>query len=408
MSKIDELINKYCPDGVEYKELGEVVEYIRGITYKKTDEILSTNGHKVLRANNITLSSNTINYNDIKYISKNVKIKEAQKLKKDDILICAASGSKEHIGKVAYIYQDMDYSFGGFMSVLRVKGKISSRFLFHLLIGKTFYNYLNFALNTTTINNLSSTIMNKFPIPIPPLPIQEEIVKILDSFTELEQELEQELELRKKQYEYYRNELLTFGDEVEWKTLGEVGAIFDGTHQTPKYTTSGIKFVSVENIKSLYTSKKFISKLDYDKLYKIKPRLNDLFMTRIGSIGVCSVIDKEEDLAYYVTLTLIRPNLNIVISKFLKYIIESSIGQRELLKRTLVNATPIKINLGEVGKITIPIPPIAEQERIVTILDKFDALVNDISIGLPAEIEARRKQYEYYRDKLLTFKKQES
>jgi len=386
MSKIDELINKYCPDGVEYRELGEVVN------------ILDSQRKPVSKSNR-----------------KNGKYP-----------YYGANGIQDYVDD--YIFDGTFILLGEDGSVINkdgspvlnwATGKIWVNNHAHILSEKielAYLRYVYFALSVIDVTKvvkgnipkITQQNLRSFSIPIPPLPVQEEIVKILDSFTELEQELEQELELRKKQYEYYRDELLTFGDEVEWKTLGEVGAIFDGTHQTPKYTTSGIKFVSVENIKSLYTSKKFISKLDYDKLYKIKPRLNDLFMTRIGSIGVCSVIDKEEDLAYYVTLTLIRPNLNIVISKFLKYIIESSIGQRELLKRTLVNATPIKINLGEVGKITIPIPPIAEQERIVTILDKFDALVNDISIGLPAEIEARRKQYEYYRDKLLTFKKLES
>ena len=126
-------------------------------------------------------------------------------------------------------------------------------------------------------------------------------------------------------------------------------------------------------------------------------------MTRIGSIGVCSIIDKKEDLAYYVTLALIRPK-DTLLSKYLKFIIESRIGLSELRKRTLVNAVPIKVNLGDISKVKIPVPPLAEQKRIVAILDRFDTLCNDISTGLPAEIKARQKQYEYYRDKLLTFK----
>jgi len=399
MSKIDELINKYCPEGVEYRELGEVVEYIRGITYKKTDEILSTNGHKVLRANNITLSSNTINYNDIKYISKNVKIKEAQKLKKDDILICAASGSKEHIGKVAYIYQDMDYSFGGFMSVLRVKGKISSRFLFHLLIGKTFYNYLNFALNTTTINNLSSTIMNKFPIPIPPLPIQVEIVKILDSFTELEQELEQELELRKKQYEYYRDGLLTFGDDVEWKTLGEVCEKICAGGDLPEKYNKEQKKPSQEYPYPIYANavenKGLYGFSDSFRIEKDSVTIS----ARGAKIGYHTI--RKANFTPIIRLLTLIPKSDVLIIGYLNYILDKTliIGTKGGIPQLIVPS---------LKKISIPIPPISEQERIVTILDKFDALVNDISIGLPAEIEARRKQYEYYRDKLLTFKKQES
>ena len=197
---------------------------------------------------------------------------------------------------------------------------------------------------------------------------------------------------------------MTFGDDVEWKALGEVGDIYDGTHQTPKYTDEGVKFVSVENIKSLYTTNKHISTEDFNCNYKIRPQINDVFMTRIGSIGACTVVDRDDALAFYVTLALIRLNQTKVNSKYLKFLLESRKGKVELRKKTLVNAVPIKINLGDIGKIQLPIPPLSKQKEIVAILDKFDALVNDISTGLPAEITARKKQYEYYRNQLLTFK----
>ena len=186
--------------------------------------------------------------------------------------------------------------------------------------------------------------------------------------------------------------------------MGEVSQIFDGTHQTPDYTESGVPFVSVENIGALYLTKKCISARDFDVLYKAKPRAGDLFMTRIGTIGACAVVDRDDPLAYYVTLALIRPNPAEVSARYLKYAIESSAGAKELRKKTLVNAVPIKVNLGDIGKIQFPSPSLAEQERIVATLDAFDALVNDLSIGLPAELAARRKQYEYYRDRLLNFK----
>ena len=201
-------------------------------------------------------------------------------------------------------------------------------------------------------------------------------------------------------------EKLLDGVAVEWKNLGEVAKIYDGTHQTPKYTSSGVPFVSVQNIRNLYTTKKFISVDDFEK-YKYKPQKDDLFMTRIGDIGTCAVVENDEPLAYYVTLTLIRVDKNSILPKFLKYVIESHIGKSELYKRTLVNAAPIKINLGEIGKIIIPVPLLAEQTRIVTILDKFDAIATSIREGLPREIALRQKQYEYYRDLLLTFPKSE-
>ena len=190
---------------------------------------------------------------------------------------------------------------------------------------------------------------------------------------------------------------------VEYVKLNTICSIYDGTHSTPNYTDAGVKFASVENINAPYNTKKYISLEDYQK-YKIKPKVDDVLMTRIGSIGVCYVIEDNQPLAYYVSLALLRPSSKKINSKYLKYVIESVHGKKELRKRTLVNAVPIKINKDDIGKIKLPVLPLTIQRRIVDILDRFDALCNDISSGLPAEIVLRRKQYEYYRDKLLDFK----
>ncbi|MGN1106496.1 MAG: restriction endonuclease subunit S [Huintestinicola sp.] len=191
-------------------------------------------------------------------------------------------------------------------------------------------------------------------------------------------------------------------DEVKFESLNSHCKIYDGTHNTPKYTDSGVKFVSVENINDLYSTSKFISEEDYKK-YKIKPQINDILMTRIGSIGVCTVVDKNDPLAYYVSLALIRPDINVWNSKFLKYAIESLQGRKELRKRTLVNAVPKKINKDDIGKIILPVPPIEVQREIARILDEYTASVTALQQELEAELAARRKQYEYYRDKLLNF-----
>ena len=215
-SKLDELIRELCPDGVEYLKFSDTCKYIRGITYNKEQEAKPDDikPWKVLRANNITLFSNTLNFDDVKLVKKEVKVKPEQMLIKGDILICAGSGSKEHIGKVAYITDDLGYTYGGFMAVIRCNKELNSRFLFHILTGVEFSNYLKVALNSTTINNLNSSIMAHFSFPVPPLPVQREIVRILDKFTErtaaLIAELTAELTARQKQYEYYRDKLLTF------------------------------------------------------------------------------------------------------------------------------------------------------------------------------------------------------
>ena len=188
-------------------------------------------------------------------------------------------------------------------------------------------------------------------------------------------------------------------DGVKYVPLNTVCKIYDGTHSTPKYIDYGVRFVSVENIGNLYASEKYISEEDYRK-FKITPQINDIFMTRIGSIGVCSVVDKEEPLAYYVSLALLRPNPEKLDSYFLKYAIESFEGQKELYKRTLVNAVPIKVNKDDIGKILVPVPPLDIQQEIVRVLDKFTELDKELN----SELDNRRKQYLYAMDELVALR----
>ena len=383
MSKIDDLIKQCCPNGVEYKELGEVLRVNRGRRLTKKE--LSDDGPFV-----------------VYHGSKDTPLgKYNQSNAPADTVIVVNTGG---IGGVAYCKDAFWCSDGSFY--IGHSDKLNNKFVYYFLV--QFEDYFLQHKRVGGVPTIDRSVVENVKIPVPPLPVQEEIVRVLDAFTALEAELEAELEARKRQYEYYRNKLLTFdenttgGGRIKFMQLGEVCKIYDGTHTTPKYTCSGIKFVSVENINDLFATKKYISVDDYMK-YKVHPKIGDVFMTRIGSIGNCAVVDKDEDLAYYVSLALIRPNNDMILSKYLKHIIESCSGRKEIAKRTLVNAVPIKINLGEIGKIVIPVPSLEEQERIVAILDKFDSLVNDISEGLPAELTARRQQYEYYRNKLLTF-----
>ena len=185
-------------------------------------------------------------------------------------------------------------------------------------------------------------------------------------------------------------------DGVGYKKLNTVCKIYDGTHSTPQYKNAGIKFVSVQNINALYETDKYISEEDFKK-FKITPKIGDVFMTRIGAIGVCAVVDRDESLAYYVSLALLRPDTEVLNSGYLKYIIESTYGRKELRKRTLVNAVPIKINKDDIGKIQIPVPPLPVQREIVRILDNFTELTAELQEKLAAELAARRKQYEYYK-----------
>ena len=200
---------------VEWKTFFEVCDFIRGITYNKQQETRTEhNAHKVLRANNITLHFNTLNFDEVKYVSNDVKVKPAQHLYRGDILMCAGSGSKEHIGKVAYVAENMDYTFGGFMSVVRCKSEVLPRYMFHILTSGMFSQHLEREIKSTTINNINNQIMQSLVLPIPPISVQQEIVDILDKFytltADLTAGLPAEIEARRKQYEYYRDKLLTF------------------------------------------------------------------------------------------------------------------------------------------------------------------------------------------------------
>lgn len=244
-------------------------------------------------------------------------------------------------------------------------------------------------------------------IPLPPLPVQEEIVRILDNFTELT--------ARKKQYEYYRDSLLTFGDEVEWKLLGELTRIFSASRvHRNEWTQSGVPFYRSSDVIALFygvensRGQAFITHERYEILSAKSGKFQkgDILITGGGTIGIPYIIPNNEPL--YVKdadLLCIKKSMTLN-SKFLFHYFLSS-KFRSYLSDITHNATIAHYTISQVAKTPIPVPSLTEQQRIVDILDRFDTLCNDISSGLPAEIKARQQQYEYYRDKLLTFPKAE-
>jgi len=403
MSKLDRLIKEFCPDGVEYKAFFEIADFIRGVTYSKELEVNSDNGTKLLRANNITLDTNKLNFDDVKIIDRSVKIKSNQWLKQGDILICAGSGSKDHIGKTTYIFTDMDYTFGGFMAVIRTKGKLHSRLLFHVLTSDRFLNYLKTALNVSTINNLNTGIMKGFMIPLPPLPVQEEIVRILDSFTMLQTELQTELQARIAQYEFYRDFLLNSDkpldsglenltdnrQQIRWTTLNEIAEIGTGSSNTNEGLSEGAYPFFVRSLEVRYKDE-----YEFDET---------AIITSGDGVGVGKIFHfVQGKYALHQRAYRIKIIDNTVDARFFYYYMKSNFC--DYIRMTAVHASVTSIRKPMLDKYPVPVPPLAEQKRIVAILDKFSELTSDLTDGLPAEIEARRKQYEYYRNKLLDFK----
>ncbi|QMT98809.1 restriction endonuclease subunit S [Mycoplasma tullyi] len=198
-------------------KLIDVTDFIRGVSYSKNDEINMNEDLDytyILRANNISINNQLV-YEDVKKIKNNIKIKDNQRLFKDDILMCISSGSKEHVGKVAYVLNDIDnYSFGAFMAKVKTLKCANPRFIYHFLSSDKFNNQLDKLISNTTINNINNHIYSNINLTIPSLSIQKKIVDVLDNFEQvcssLNIGLPKEIELRNKQYEFYRNQIFNY------------------------------------------------------------------------------------------------------------------------------------------------------------------------------------------------------
>ena len=391
---------------VEWKKLGEVASYYRGVTYNKKQEVpLNSGGTKILRANNITLDTNTLNFDDVKEISADVKIKDYQWLYPNDILICAGSGSKEHVGKVAFISEIINYAYGGFMGKIVTSKDLLPRFFFHVISSQFFKRYLDVALNSTTINNLNSGIINDFQIPIPSLSEQNRIVSILDTFTSSIDNLKAQIAQRRKQYEFYRDQLLDLEGKpgVEMKALGEIGIFIRGTGiQKTDFVDNGCPCIHYGQIHTKYglsadKTFSFISESLYKKSKKAVRGDVVLATTSEDAEGVAKPVAwlGNDEVAVSGDAFIYHHSQN---AKFIAHLFSS---HRFFLfkKMNSSGAKVVRISGDKMANFEFPLPPLSEQCRIVSILDTFEASISN----LETQLEQRQKQYEYYRNQLLTF-----
>lgn len=288
---------------------------------------------------------------------------------------------------------------------------VNNKFLYYVLIGQQ--NLLRSKVRIAGIPTLDANVIEKLLIPIPYLDnpkksieVQAEIVRILDTFSAMATELVTELSMRKQQYNYYRDRLLSFNHgEVKWKMLDEVSDIYDSLHQTPQYSDNGLSMIRVTDIKGGYINLDKTLKVNYDVFAnftkKYRPKKNDLVMSRVGSYGNVGIIPIDDSACMGQNTVVIHPNIN---SKYLFHILVSEIGQ-SFIERNVGGGNQKTLSLKSIKAIPIPILSDKEQERIANILDKFNTLTNSPTEGLPREIELRQKQYEYYRDLLLSFPK---
>lgn len=388
MNKIEQMLQELCPNGVRYLSLGECIEIYTGIQFNKRD--MSEVGTYPVLNGGINPSGFTEKYNE----------------EKDTITISQGGASAGYVN-----WMDCKFWAGAHCFVVKPNNDIlNNRYLYFLL--KNSEQILMQAKYGAGIPGLNRDKVKNLIMPIPPLPIQEEIVRILDHFTELTASLQAELQARQEQYEYYRNKLFREHQmKVDYKHIGDIMYISD-------YVSAG-SFASIrENVDYLshpdyaillrfadfssnFDRSKFIyvNKQAYDFLHKSNLKPGDIIMSNVGS---CGASFSCPDLGQPMTLA---PN-SIVIktsnNRFYYHWFQTEMAQKEITKIKSKSAMP-KFNKTDFKKIKVPILPLPEQQRIVSILDKFETLVNDLSQGLPAEIAAVQKQYEYYRNKLLTF-----
>lgn len=395
MTNLEQLINDLCPDGVIYKSLNECVDIMRGTRVVKNN--LSEDGKYPVYQNSLTPMGYHIESNASK-----------------DTTFIIVAGAAGEIG-----YSTVDFWAADDCFCLKCHQEITSRFLYHLLLQQQSYIYSK--VRKASIPRLSRTVVEKITIPVPPLPVQAEIVRILDNFTqleaEIEAEIEAELEARRKQYEHYRDVLLSFDmngggtANCEWRTVKLLDMlcqpITDGPHTTPSFADKGIPFISVDSIWNgrihFENMRGYITEeFDLECCKKYKPQMHDVYMVKSGSTtGKVAYVDTDQRFNIWSPLAAMRVNDNNS-SRYLYHLLQTKRIQ-EMVRVKASHGSQPNLGMRELEKFEVSIPPLDEQLRLVEILDRFDALCNDITQGLPAEVQARRRQYEYYRDKLLSF-----
>lgn len=295
--------------------------------------------------------------------------------------------------------------------------KISTRYLYHLLLEMQLDIHALCTYDGIPALNAGNLKELQIPIPCPENPkksleIQAEIVRILDAFTELTTELTTELSARKKQYNYYRDQLLSFEEGVPMMQLSDCCvSIADGDHQAPPKTSRGIPFVTISNISGSgdidFSNTKFVSQEYYDALAdKRKACVGDILYTVVGSIGIPVFIGTTQEFSFQRHIAILRADQSVINPRYLFHVMRS----RDFFNKATavaVGAAQKTITLAALNKLQVAAPTLEIQARIVAILDKFDALTHSLSEGLPREIALRQKQYEYYRDLLLSFPKPE-
>ncbi|MBU4556722.1 MAG: restriction endonuclease subunit S [Actinobacteria bacterium] len=399
MSRLDELIAELCPDGVAHHVLGDIASYA---TARVNPNAIVESAYVGVE----NLRQNAGGRDDAASVPGYGALVE---YRFDDILI---GNIRPYLKKIWLA--DRDGGTNGDVLVVRAlpeyRELILPRFLYFLLSSDAFFAYdMQHAKGAKMPRGDKAAIL-RYRIPVPPIEVQREIARILDLFTTLEAELEAELEARGVQYAHYRDSLLAFRDVagIRWTPMGELGQFHRGRRFTKRdVVEDGIPAIHYGEIYTRYgaVTRSVATHLQPELASGLRyAKHGDVVIVDVGEtvedVGKAVAWLGEGDIAIHDHSFAFRHSEN---PAYLSYYLQTATFQRD--KAKYVARTKVKtLSMPGIAKIPIPVPPLEEQERIVAILDKFNALVNDLSFGLPAELAARRKQYEHYRDKLLTFK----
>ena len=386
MSKLEELIQKYCPNGVEYKPLGDVTQVSRGTRVVKSQ--LSDSGYPVYQ-NCLTPMGC--------YDKTNCP-------GGTPFVICG--GAAGNVG-----YTDVDCWAADDCEYIESGDKAVNKYIYYCLISNQ--HYLLSKVRKASIPRLSPSVIKDLEIPIPPLLIQEEIVRVLDTFTELQAELQAELQKRLQQYEYYKwsvlenlscptkhiTEIALIKARVGWQRLTTAEYLSSGDY----YLITGTDF---KNGQIDFEHCVFVSKERFEMDTNIIVGKGDILITKDGTLGKVAFVTDEPNKPATLNSGVFRIHITDenVSPRYLFHYFTSKYFT-DFVNSVKTGSTIPHLTQQGLVSLDIPIPSLEEQNRVVSILDRFDTLTNDLTAGLPAEIEKRRHQYEYYRDKLLTFKR---
>ena len=410
MSRIDELLAELCPDGVRYEPLADIGDWYGGGTPSKSRLDYWKNG-TIPWVSPKDMGRPIIDATEDYITDAAVKGSATKLVPENSVAVVVRSSILDRILPTALI--PVPVALNQDMKAVVARDGVMPSYIAHLLRSHG-PAILQFARRTGgSVASIESSKLFSFRVPVPPLEIQDEIVKVLDTFMELEAklgaELEAELETRCRQYAYYRDALFAFCDQdIQWAAMAEVGKLFRGRRFTKAdYVEDGVPCIHYGDIYTQYgtATEKTVSHVRADMASSLRfAQPGDLIIAGVGEtvedVGKAVTWLGHDEVAIHDDCFAFRHSLN---PRFVSYYFQSTAFHAE--KNKFVARAKVKrLSAESLAKLTIPVPSPEEQARIVAILDKLDALVNDISIGLPAEIAARRQQYAYYRDRLLTFK----